>query len=158
MVTAGATANTTERICRASRESGYIVFTITRGIYWVHRWVAAELVKSDRVCAWWVRFTKREKRGQRVEICKSRRGKHLCAIAIQMSAATAFSKLRNRGGHKGRSLQLHTQQVSWHLAQRSRSSQPQWPEALGHLTYSAAMAPLRLPFRRWEPSWSVPVR
>jgi len=27
---------------------------------------------------------------------RSRRGKHLCAIAIQMSAATAFFKLRNR--------------------------------------------------------------
>ena len=31
-----------------------------------------------------------------VYIYKSRRGEHLCTIAIQMSAATAFSKLRNR--------------------------------------------------------------
>jgi len=38
-------------------------------VFWVRRWVAAELVRSDRVCAWWVRFTKRAKRGQRVEIC-----------------------------------------------------------------------------------------
>ena len=39
-------------------------------VFWVRRWVAAELVRSDRVYAWWVRFTKREKRGQRVEICR----------------------------------------------------------------------------------------
>jgi len=35
-------------------------------------------------------------KGDKVSNYKSRRGKHLCAIAVQMSAATAFSKLRNR--------------------------------------------------------------
>jgi len=33
MVTAGATANTTEGNSRASRESGFVVLTFTRGIY-----------------------------------------------------------------------------------------------------------------------------